>query len=180
MARSRGASANFERLDRTGHYVSPAAVFLQKTKNLSGHITLQGPGAEAVPEPLPTLCYRADPKSWSRNMDAYELACLIDMAFRHPEKVGDGLVMTLTEAEYLALNGDMRRHFVRVRGEVKESISAPVEEEGAASPPPVENILGEALRERDELQRKLELKGIAFDRRWGLPRLRTEVEAQGL
>ena len=116
MARTRNASAAFEvQLDRQGNPISPAAAYLQRPQRLSGSTVLPGPGAEPVPPQPPVVGYRADPETWSRNMEAYELALLLDLALRGKGNLGKGLVVEVSEAEFAALPGDVRRHFMPVR-----------------------------------------------------------------
>jgi hypothetical protein len=104
-----------ERLDRAGNPISPAAAVLQPVRALSGNRVLQGPGAEPVPVMPAIVGYRADKASWSKNMEAHELAQLLDLAFRNPGDLGDGFVVNLTPEEYGKLGGDVRRHFMAVR-----------------------------------------------------------------
>lgn len=115
MARTRNASAAFSQLDSSGNWISPSAGALKKAPSISGHVTIQGPGAEPVPVLPPIVAYRACPKSWSRNMDAYELAILLDMALRGRGDLGKGFVVEVNHEEYAALKGDVRRHFMAVR-----------------------------------------------------------------
>ena len=104
-------------LDRQGNFVSPAAVNLTNQRNLAGHVVLRGPGAEVPPVLGEIIGYRADAESWSKNMEAHELARLLDLAFRRDaEGLADGFVVRLTPTEYAALDGNLRRHFLAVRG----------------------------------------------------------------
>lgn len=123
MAHTRGASHKFHQddgvmLDRQGNPISPAATLLTNQRNIAGHEVLHGPGAEPVPEQMPITAYRADRNSWSQNMEAFELARLIDLAFNggHKKDLVDGFVVTLTPDEYTRLDGNLRRHFMAVRG----------------------------------------------------------------
>lgn len=103
-------------LDRAGNYISPAAALQHPPRRLSGGTVLHGPGAEPVPPPLPLVGYRADPHSWSKNMEAWELAMLIDLWFRRPPgELGVGFLIELTVEEYGHLEGNLRRHFLPVR-----------------------------------------------------------------
>lgn len=116
MARTRNASAHYDvMLDKQGQPISPSAAYLAKAPNLSGGTVLKGPGAEPAPPPPAYKTFRADRRSWSKNMEAYELALLLDLAFRHPGKLREGFIVDLEEPEYLALSGDVRRHFLGVR-----------------------------------------------------------------
>ena len=112
MARTRNSSAQYDvMLDKQGNPISPQAAFLQKTPNISGSTVLQGPGAEPVPVRGAIKKWRADPRSWARNMDAIELAHMWHVFLR---KHG-GFVIELEEADYMALPADARRHFMGVR-----------------------------------------------------------------
>jgi hypothetical protein len=100
---------------KTGGYVSPAAANLAIPRNMPGNLVLHGPGAEPVPVPPAIVGYRCGPDTWSRNMEGYEVARLVDMAMRTPGEAGDGLTMEITIEEYAKLPGDLRRHFMAVR-----------------------------------------------------------------
>src|SRR5271165_1979645 len=104
-------------LDRQGAPISPAVAKLAPVQRLSGNVVLQGPGAEPVASQPAITSYRADSKSWGRSMEAWELARLLDLAFRHPGDLGDGFVVNLTPDEYVRLDGNLRRHFMAVRSE---------------------------------------------------------------
>ena len=103
-------------LDRQGNPVAPVASQLTKVQRISGDTVFHGPGAEAVPAQLPIVGYRSDVKTWARSIDGWELGRLLDLAFRHPGDLGEGLVVNLTPEEYAALDGNLRRHFMAVRG----------------------------------------------------------------
>ena len=113
MARTRGISEAY--LDRQGNPISPSAAYLAKAPRLSGSTVLEGPGAEPVPPPAKIIGYRASPKSWSRDLDAWELAHLLNMALKQPKHLGDGFIIEVTEDEFARLPGDLRRHFMPVR-----------------------------------------------------------------
>jgi hypothetical protein len=129
MAHTRGASRKFVPddgvllgkggvpLDRNGNPVAPimADGKRQAPPMLHGHTVLQGPGAEPPKETAPVVGYRADRKSWSKQMTGWELACLLDMALRKPGDLSEGFTIHLTLEEYAALPGDLRQHFVQVR-----------------------------------------------------------------
>ncbi|MDE2100373.1 MAG: hypothetical protein KGL39_24185 [Patescibacteria group bacterium] len=135
MARTRGISQNFHqddgivlgkngepisptpvRIDRkTGTFVSPSAAGLNPPLAMNGNTVLTGPGAMPVSPLLPVVGYRATGATISRDMDGWELWHLLDLAFKHPGELGAGLVIELTEAEWLKLSGDLRRHFMPVR-----------------------------------------------------------------
>jgi hypothetical protein len=102
-------------LDRQGHYVSPAAGSLVRPRNMSGSLVLNGPGAEPLAPPMAVVGYRCAPDTWARDMDAYEVANLIDMMLKHPGDLTDGLTMRITVEEFNRLGGDLRRHFMAVR-----------------------------------------------------------------
>jgi hypothetical protein len=109
------------RLDRQGNAISPVVANMQMPiKRLSGHTVLHGPGAEPIPAPLPIVAYRADKHSFSRNMEAYDLALLIDVVLKDM----GGLSVNVTEAEFALLPGDVRQHFMPIRkAKVDESTS---------------------------------------------------------
>ena len=152
MARTRGASHNFHqddgvvlgkggvpidptpaRIDRkTGQYVSPAAANLNPKMTMDGNTVLTGPGAMPVPAQQPIVGYRATAASISRNMDAWELWHLLDLAFRHTGEIGAGLAVELTLEEWLRLGGDLRRHFLPVRLEPMLPLKARAELEPGA------------------------------------------------
>jgi len=121
MARTRNASSAFDvQLDRQGNPISPAAAHLQRTGRISGGTILEGPGVEPiVPQPA-IVGYRASVRSWSRNMDAFELAMLFDLMMR---KHG-GFRIDLTPEEFSTLPGDVRRHFLAVREEPAHAAEA--------------------------------------------------------
>lgn len=104
-------------LDRQGNPVSPAAAYLRQPMNISGHTVLRGPGAEPVPVAPTVTGYRANSKSWSRNLESHELAQLIDMLLLG---AGDkrGFVVDVTPEQFATLRGDLRRHFMAVRDEL--------------------------------------------------------------
>ena len=112
-----GQSAPPPKLDRQGNYISPAVAHLQPApRNLAGHVVLRGPGAEPVPAQGAIVGYRADSKSWSRGMDAWDLARLLDLAFRHSaDDLADGFVINLSIEEFGKLDGNLRQHFMAVR-----------------------------------------------------------------
>lgn len=143
-------------LDRQGNPVSPSAAYLQRAPKLSGGTVLQGPGAEPVPELQPITGYRADAQSWARNMEAYDLCQLLDLWLR---RQGASFTVDLTAAEHATLPGDVRRHFMPVRG--ASNVKHP-DPEGD---------------EREQLRQQLVDLGIDVDGRWGLQRLRDELEA---
>jgi hypothetical protein len=104
-------------LDRQGHYISPAASALAAPLALNGETVVEGPGAEPPPSPQEITAYRATAETWARNMEAWELARLLDVAFRHSaDDLADGFVITLSPAEYVRLDANLRRHFMAVRG----------------------------------------------------------------
>jgi hypothetical protein len=144
MSRTRGASGNFDysddgellgkggqpiitgpiqrvTLDRQGNAISPAAYTMAAPRALSGGTTLRGPGAEPVPEPAAIVGYKADFSTFSRNMEAYELAKLLEMM------LGE-LVIRVTPEVFNTLSGDLRRHFLPVRA---MDMPPPEEEEAA-------------------------------------------------
>jgi hypothetical protein len=122
MARTRNSSRSFMddgrvALDRQGNPISPAAFELQARTPLSmdGAYVPRGPAPQPEPKPRAPVAYRADRSSWTRSMDAYTLACMIDMALKgDPAELGDGLVVTVTPEEFARLSGDMRLHFKAV------------------------------------------------------------------
>ena len=171
MARTRDASARFVQLDRQGVPISPSAAFLKSQPSISGHVVLKGPGAEPVPVPQPIIGYRADSKSWSRNMEAHELAQLVAMVLGN-------FVVNITPEEYAKLSGDVRRHFMAVRG-----VEPPKMEEKAVEvpekkslPPFLRPLTEEEAAEKVRLHVALVAKGVTVDGRWGLKRLREELE----
>jgi hypothetical protein len=97
-------------LDRQGNYVSPAAAALTAPRNIPGHVVLKGPGAEPVPMPGAITGYCASPQSWARDMDAWELAQMLNML------LPDGFVINVTADEHARMQGNLRRHFMAVRG----------------------------------------------------------------
>lgn len=117
MSRTRGASKGFSggdrvALDRQGNPISPYADDRRRglPMSIDGDFVARGP-APITPPVQKLVAYRADRASWSRNMGAYELACLIDMALREPSSLGDGLVVVVTPEKFATLSGDMRLHF---------------------------------------------------------------------
>lgn len=103
-------------LDRTGQYVSPAAQNLVPPRNIPGHYSFHGPGAEPVAPRSQIIGYRAAPATWARDMDGWELGHLLDLAFRHdPGDLGAGFVVEITTDEFNKLPGNLRRHFMAVR-----------------------------------------------------------------
>lgn len=116
MARTRGASTGFQiPLDRQGNPISPAIARLEKARSLSGNITLQGPGAQRQPPPLEVVGYQLDMRSITKNLEAYDLAVIIDAAFKHSaDLLVNGLMVALTPAQFEELPGDARRHFTPV------------------------------------------------------------------
>ena len=107
-------------LDRQGNPISPQVANLRPVRSLGGGVVLHGPGAEPVPVAPPVVSYRADRSTWSRNMEAYDLAMLLDYAFSNPGTLGEGLVVEVSEAEFATMKGDLRRHFMPVRRVVVE------------------------------------------------------------
>jgi hypothetical protein len=104
-------------LDRQGVPISPAAARLpSQVMSLSGSTVLRGPGAEPVPVASPVTGYRSDRKSWAGNMEPIELAKLIDLAFAGKGELGDGFVVEVTVEEFAKMDGNLRRHFMPVRG----------------------------------------------------------------
>ncbi len=118
-------------LDRDGNYVSPAVALAEPPRSMSGHAValaepprsmsghavVRGPGAEPLAAPVETIAYRADARSWSRNMEAWELAHLLDLAFRHsPDEMVEGFAVVLPPDVFATLPPDVKRHFVAVRG----------------------------------------------------------------
>lgn len=103
-------------LDKHGNFVSPAAAHIDAPKRISGSTVFYGPGAEPVPVMPPIVGYRAEPKTWAKNMEAHELARLIDMLLRQPApELGDGLVVNVSLEEWAKMDGNLRRHFMPVR-----------------------------------------------------------------
>lgn len=102
-------------LDRQGNYVSPAASTLHRPRNLAGNVVLRGPGAEPVAVQPQIVGYRSSAASWSRDMDAWELAKLLDLAFRNPGDLGAGFAVEVSVEEYGRMEGNLRRHFMAVR-----------------------------------------------------------------
>ena len=98
-------------LDRQGNAVSPSAAYLAPVRKLSGDTVLRGPGAEPAAAPRRPVLYRSDRTSWSRLMDAFDLAQMLDLALRDPGKLGEGLVVEVTPEEHARLSGNMRLHF---------------------------------------------------------------------
>ena len=107
------------RLDKAGNYISPAAAYISAPRNLSGNVVLYGPGAEPLAQAPRIVAYRADRKSWAKNMEAHELALLLDMAFANPGDLGDGFVVQIATDQFATVPGDLRRHFLPVYGDVK-------------------------------------------------------------
>lgn len=135
MARTRGASHEFHlddgvllgkdgtpiptglpaALDRQGNYISPAAAHLVQPRNMPGHMVVQGPGTQAS-APIPAIVgYRANAASWARNMEAWELARLLDMAFQNGDSLDDGLMVDVTPEQFNKMEGNLRRHFMPFR-----------------------------------------------------------------
>ena len=112
------ANAIVPSFDKQGNPISPAATaaFANAPVRINGNTVFHGPGAELVPVPPKIVGYRAEPKTWSKNMEAYELARLIHMLLRAPPaKLGDGLIVDISVEDYSKLDGDLRRHFMAVR-----------------------------------------------------------------
>lgn len=117
MARTRGSSGIAPvALDRQGNYVSPAASGMNPPRRIAGDKVFHGPGAEPVPESKLVMGWRCAPDTWSRNMDAFELAHLIDELLKHPGDLGGGLVLEVDAEAYEKMDANLRRHFVPVRG----------------------------------------------------------------
>lgn len=105
------------RLDRNGAPISPVVANMQMPiRRLSGHTVLQGPGAEAVPAPPPIVAYRADKASWNKNMQAYELAFLLDMVLKDM----GGLSVEVSQEVFNTMKGDFKQHFMPVRRAVSD------------------------------------------------------------
>lgn len=98
-------------LDRQGNPVSPSAAYLAPVRKLSGDTVIRGPGAEPAPARRMPVMYRSDRASWSRLMEAFDLAMLLDLALRDPGKLGEGLVIEVTPEEHARLSGNMKLHF---------------------------------------------------------------------
>jgi len=112
------ANAITPSFDKQGNPVSPAATvaYQNAPRRIHGATVFHGPGAEPVPVQPRIVGYRAEPKTWSKNMEAYELARLIHMLLRAPPaKMGDGLIVDVSVEEWNHLDGDLRRHFMPVR-----------------------------------------------------------------
>ena len=143
MSRTRGASSRFSdggellgkggvplpvpdhvRLDRQGQAISPVVAHMQmQIKRLSGHTVLQGPGAEPVTPLAPITSHRCDRTTFSKNMQAYDLALLLDMVLKDM----GGFSVEVSEAVFSTLPGDLRQHFTAVR-------KAPVDESPSIIP----------------------------------------------
>lgn len=98
-------------LDKQGNAISPSAAHLAVVRKMSGDTVVRGPGAEPVPQARQPVAYRSDRTTWSRSMEAFDLAMLLDLALRDPGKLGEGLVVELTPEDYARLSGNMRLHF---------------------------------------------------------------------
>jgi hypothetical protein len=114
------------RLDRQGNPISPVAKHLTMPKNLSGNTVLHGPGMELPKNYGETIGYQADRKSIARDIDAWELAGLLELM------VGK-IVVRLDPDQYATLGGDLRRHFLAVRELDRERFDWPPDEEPAAA-----------------------------------------------
>lgn len=158
MSRTRGASGNFDysgdgemlgkggaplvagpiqrvTLDRQGNAISPAAYQMAAPRSLSGGTVLHGPGAEALPDPAAIVGYKADLSTFSKNMEAYELAKLLEMM------LGE-LIIRVPPEVFNTLTGDVRRHFMAVRA----MDMPPVEEDEVYETDAPEGTVSDMLR----------------------------------
>lgn len=116
MGRTRNASRQWAAaLDRQGNPISPQAASLRRAPPMNASTVVQGPGQLPTSEPLPIRCYRSEPKTWTRNMEAWDLAMLIDLVLKHHDHIEEGLVVELSPDEYARLPGDVSRHFLPIR-----------------------------------------------------------------
>ena len=100
MARTRGASQvgvfhmdDGEALDKEG-----------KPLDVSGQFVPRAPAAHGVPAPVAPKRYICNAKTFDRNMEAYELALILDL-------VMGGIAIELPQDEWAKLPADARRHF---------------------------------------------------------------------
>lgn len=112
------ANAIVPSFDKQGNAISPAATtaYAHAPHRINGSTVFHGPGAEPVPPQPQIVGYRAEPKTWAKNMEAYELARLIDFLLKQPAgMLGAGLVVDVSVEQWAKMDGDLRRHFMAVR-----------------------------------------------------------------
>lgn len=102
-------------LDRGGNFVSPVAPTVRglTPMRMDGRTVVHGPGAEPPPAPRVAIAYRSNRGSWPRNMEAFELAMLLDLGSRG-FSTGEGFTVEVPPEEHAKLDGNLKRLFVPV------------------------------------------------------------------
>lgn len=114
MSRTRGIPDTYaaQALNREGR---PAGA-REAPHSLSAGYVADGPGVQAMAADAGRIiAYRADKTTFARNMEAFDLAMLLDLMLSNPGELGDGFAVEITQDQYNQLSGDVRRHFMAVR-----------------------------------------------------------------
>ena len=108
MARTRGASTNAlhmddgELLDKEG---KPIPTGIGHIERMTAQAAVQPATVPAAPPPRPEITgYACSLGSLHRSMDAYDLACILDIVL-------GGLSCTVTPEEWRMLHANVRQHF---------------------------------------------------------------------
>lgn len=116
MARTRGIEDNYAGVltSRDGKPIPTGRDATMVHSMPSSHV-VHGPGTQPVAPGGQIIGYRADRSTWSKNMEAHELATMLDLAFANPAALGGGFMFDISVEQWTALSGDVRRHFMAVR-----------------------------------------------------------------